>query len=516
MAMDTLKELFLDSLSPTSVDPQLLKKIQFYYTKFIDRLEAVAFDNLATTRNKAINTMADLLVKHPDNKKYIMEKLVNKIGDKVPKIATHASHLIEQIINDKKPELKEMALTEAERFLNRPKLEQKAQYYTLCLLNHFILSRKNPDLANKLLEIYLRYFSTQIKQGSVDSKLMGAILIGINRAYPFSKLKLDIFEQQLQVLYTIVHYVNYTMSIQALVLIHTILSRRLLTQKIPIEDRFYNTVYNHLLHAELQICSKQQSILNMIFTLVSQDKVIDRQKAFIKRLLQVGLSSPAPLSCSILLVVIKLVNAKSAPQATALPESAPKRDRKEDQLAKFIDLDDDDEERYEDIPDIDDDTNVNNIKGEKRKQSELMDRDNVKKALLMSAKISTNSWQHNNSRISDDNNKDYDALARNPKYCRASNAKLWELHALRKHHHPSVALFANKVISGEYYVYDGDALEDFSVKNFLDRFISRNPKKSLELENEAKIQAHAKKVVATHSSKCLFSRTLRKKRIEHK
>ena len=69
--------------------------------------------------------------------------------------------------------------------------------------------------------------------------------------------------------------------------------------------------------------------------------------------------------------------------------------------------------------------------------------------------------------------------ARNPLFCNPQkSAGLWELHFLTEHQHPSVALFAKNLLDGKSIEYDGDVLNDFSTKNFLDRFVSRNPKRT--------------------------------------
>ena len=54
---------------------------------------------------------------------------------------------------------------------------------------------------------------------------------------------------------------------------------------------------------------------------------------------------------------------------------------------------------------------------------------------------------------------------------------VWELSLLSNHFHPSVVVFATHLKNGEEIKYDGDPLEDFTLKHFLDRFVYRNPKK---------------------------------------
>ena len=65
-------------------------------------------------------------------------------------------------------------------------------------------------------------------------------------------------------------------------------------------------------------------------------------------------------------------------------------------------------------------------------------------------------------------------LKRDPSH--AAPGKLWELHSLRTHYHPSCRAWAEKVASSKTISYGGDPLVDFGLMRFLDRFAYRNPK----------------------------------------
>jgi len=75
----------------------------------------------------------------------------------------------------------------------------------------------------------------------------------------------------------------------------------------------------------------------------------------------------------------------------------------------------------------------------------------------------------------------YDALKREPKYANADYTELWELFILSKHTHPTIKLWASKLVKGELLDYSGDPLLDFSITNFLDRISYKNPKTKLKL-----------------------------------
>lgn len=78
----------------------------------------------------------------------------------------------------------------------------------------------------------------------------------------------------------------------------------------------------------------------------------------------------------------------------------------------------------------------------------------------------------------------YDIDARNPMYANADRDELWELALINDHFHPTAKLFSEKIRSGEAIEYDGNPLDDFTVKRFLDRFVFRNPKQNVRNTRE--------------------------------
>ena len=78
-------------------------------------------------------------------------------------------------------------------------------------------------------------------------------------------------------------------------------------------------------------------------------------------------------------------------------------------------------------------------------------------------------------------------LKRDPAH--ASPGKLWELHSLRTHYHPSCRAWAEKVASSKTIQYGGDPLVDFGLMRFLDRFAYRNPKQRSRQHGHARTTA---------------------------
>ena len=78
-------------------------------------------------------------------------------------------------------------------------------------------------------------------------------------------------------------------------------------------------------------------------------------------------------------------------------------------------------------------------------------------------------------------------LKRDPSH--TSPGKLWELHSLRTHYHPSCRAWAEKVASSKTIQYGGDPLVDFGLMRFLDRFAYRNPKQRSRQHGHARTTA---------------------------
>lgn len=406
MAMATLKELFLESLNLNRKGNQIStdedkQKVRFYYAKFIDQLNLVAFDNLEETRKKAIWTLSELLNKYHENKEYILEKLISKLGDKVPKLATSAGHLVEKAVNSEKEEIRMRTIKYVQKFLNRPNQSSKARFYAISLLSRIKLIKGNNEMANDLMQTYLDLYTTLTNEKKIDSKLMSTIIVGIHRAYPYSKLKNDIFEQHLQTLYTLVHRVNFRMRVVAMVLIKNIVTKRAQLLKCPVEDRFYNLVFGQLIEPDLQTCSRQQAFVNLLLNVINEDSVVERKEAFIKRMLQVALNSPPDLAQLLLDTITKIKGHKDLCTSS-------KEDKEDDEEGDHGNDDDD--------GDNDDDLTQENV--------------------------TASSWVHKRIRTS----KNCDLLARNPRAARPEH--LNELFLLRQCFDPAVSRVAKQLIQG--------------------------------------------------------------------
>ena len=82
----------------------------------------------------------------------------------------------------------------------------------------------------------------------------------------------------------------------------------------------------------------------------------------------------------------------------------------------------------------------------------------------------------------------YDSSKREPQFAQGEHSFLNELYLLQNHYHPSVQKMSKFILENynkEIISYDGDPLLDFSLINFLDKFMLKNPKiKKINKENK--------------------------------
>ena len=79
---------------------------------------------------------------------------------------------------------------------SRPNITGRARYYGICFLSQILLDDDDDDLAGKLIRIFVGFFKACVKKGELDTKMMSALLSGVNRAYPYSKLSSEKLQEQ--------------------------------------------------------------------------------------------------------------------------------------------------------------------------------------------------------------------------------------------------------------------------------------------------------------------------------
>jgi hypothetical protein len=85
----------------------------------------------------------------------------------------------------------------------------------------------------------------------------------------------------------------------------------------------------------------------------------------------------------------------------------------------------------------------------------------------------------------------FDFNKRDPSYTNASEFGLAELLMLKDHYHPTIVRFANHILNSynkDVIEYEGDPLLDFSLVNFLEKFILKNPKLAKKKKGQVKTE----------------------------
>ncbi|KAF5366355.1 hypothetical protein D9757_011459 [Collybiopsis confluens] len=233
-----------------------------------------------------------------------------------------------------------------------------ARYYATITFNQIVLTPADRDVALKLIEVYFEMFKELLGEGTIlneeaasgggvddnddqeqveevkvdkkgrvldykrkkgksnvneikgaagfsevedeNSKLISAILTGVNRALPFAKIDAkDVsLMKHIDTLFLITHKSTFNISLQALVLIQHIsasLSSASSSSSASksIVDRYYRTLYASLHDGRLALSSKQAMYLNLLFKSIKADAGEmdnERVKALVRRFVQVLLS----------------------------------------------------------------------------------------------------------------------------------------------------------------------------------------------------------------------------------
>jgi ribosome biogenesis protein MAK21 len=430
------------------------------YFEMLKILETWSNDEVDYSRNRAVNFVWELLKEKPEQEENLLRLLINKLGDKEKKVASRASYLLLQL-QITHPMMKSVIMNSIESdLIFRPNQSGTAKYYAVITLNQTVLSVKEQDVANKLLDIYFTLFLGLLKKqkehekeekrlnkhGHIQGggsqpgkmakkkaelaetrafmvedesreKLISAILTGVNRAFPFAKTDDAKFEEKLNTLYEVTHSSNFNTSIQAMTLIQQISA-----DKHYSADRFYRTLYESLLDPRLIATSKHIMFLNLLYRALKADVSIKRVKAFVKRLLQVIHLHEPPFICGVLYLVNELI--------TTFPTIKSMLSTPEDNG------DDSGEEHYDDVAE-DGEAKVEGAKAAKQPS--------------------------------------YDARKRDPEHAQADLSCLWELLPLQAHYHPSVHVLASKIVNQEPIKEKPDPTI-YTLMNFLDKFSFKNAK----------------------------------------
>ena len=434
--------------------------LRMYMAKTLQ--EGAELQKIATLRSAG-----NLLTSMPEGEVQLLNMMVNKLGDPEKKTAAAAGHQLRLVLQEHS-NMQNIIAREVQQLAHRPQLAPKALYNCILFLNQLQLKRpestspvdgelddKNQSLEAyslpaSLIKTYFRLFEVAVQQnkkkskskdedgGSMKSRLLSALLTGVNRAHPYLPEKDQDMEEHVDALYRIVHTSPPAACTQALMLLfHLAVGSKIedeqesgndksedeVGEKLRRKDRFYRALYATMSKGNIISSGKHLTMyFNLVYKAMKYDTDVNRIHSFAKRLLSAIMHAPAPLiaACAYLLQEISSTHG-------GLRQS------------------------WEDIPDP-----------ESSSKLVLDDNKREPKAGIVNFEDIKNNQQQKKDSPEGDAVRDSQG-----------NPPCWEIALLAHHFHPSVSKFVNDIGSIEY---GGDPLQDFGLAPFLDKFAYRNPK----------------------------------------
>ncbi len=338
---------------------------------------------------------------------------------------------------------------------------------------------------------------TRVSAEVLGSRLMGAILTGLNRALPYA-LSLSDGEaagkkgakkevpsaiaplvEQLGAVFQLTRSGPLGTRVQALTLIHTVAaalaeqegiqtdptaadkaaaaeagdedSSARATTGASLLKQFFISLYSLLVSPELLPSRKSHHLLlNLLFKCLRREHSAARVAALLKRLSQVALTAPPSLACGILMLISAVL--KDRPGLLSLLSQAEVLPGAEAALKGGKAASDDEEDDEVD-------------------------------PLMAGA-------EGGSARKGRGVQGMYDPRGRVPDSAGAAESCFWEMLTLSTHFHPSVRAMAEAIIAqgtagGPGVQYDGDPMADMTLMAFLDRLAFRKPKKKAIAAMEA-------------------------------
>ena len=214
-----------------------------------------------------VKMLASMLGGAPELERELLPALVNKLGDPEKKVASRLTHLLHTLLHQH-PAMKPVLLAEVQRFVLRPRMAERAlcgarartaprssrtspharrtppsprpprprrpvrratpplgvraRYYACTFLNQLVLSRREPEVAQQLLRIYLALFASRTQEDQpLDTRMLSCLLSGIHRAVPYctGDAPGELLLGQLHSLFRCAHSPNLSTAVQALMVL---------------------------------------------------------------------------------------------------------------------------------------------------------------------------------------------------------------------------------------------------------------------------------------------------------
>ena len=412
-------------------------KIHHLYLRFINLLEeTINNESIINIRKKNLDYLYEMLVKQPESEEKILQDIVNKLGDTATEVKNHTMKLLKQI---------------QEQHMNMSTVIFKyvTTFYTMNNKNEAKLSALNylvqmeiPHGNNKVfLEESINFFFNLFNQISSESDNNNNIRekdvkMEKNKKKQ-KKLKKIILENKNQTsinekfLSLIVRRINYLFKYVKKQQKQMEKINEIIHKKISV---LFKLSYNKSLKLSIEILK----LLFGIITTQDQNFVDRYYKSLYELISNSSLSSSKHVKEALKLILMSLMF-----------------DNNNNRICSFI-------KRLLEMSLISEPQYIicnlliiSQVLRNKNKLWKMIEREQTKINVF------------------------YDTAKRDPQYAQGEHSFLNELYLLQKHYHPSVQRMSKFILQNynkEIISYDGDPLIDFSLINFLEKFMLKNPK----------------------------------------
>lgn len=295
LALEAVKDLMVHNLLPDrhlipfEEQPILHKNmtaataIIYWYEDFlklkiksiIQALEVGLKSTVDHFKKSSILLVKDLLVSKPEQEGKLLQMIVNKFGDPSSKISNYTSEMLDTIIKSH-PVMRSVIIREIRQFISLPNLSLRIIYVSVLYLARIPLKigsgtasvASAHEIAVQLVDTYVCLFEKVVKQDDFKSKLLSALLIGINRSYRYLQDKKAIVKH-IDALFRLVHDESFSTATQALVLISYIAlddkenpeEKTSKSLDSGIRNRFYRALYSALSSDQVSLCRNEKLII---------------------------------------------------------------------------------------------------------------------------------------------------------------------------------------------------------------------------------------------------------------
>jgi len=440
---------------------ELLKRVE----KVMGALDVALRGSLAHFKRQALELVLELLSKKPEQERRLLAMLVNKLGDPEGNIAVKALDALRRLLKAH-PAMKNVVVREVQQLVSRPSMPARTMYSGVVFLSQIPLDVGEHAVAVQLVAVYVSLFERAVEAKELGSRLLAALLTGINRAFPYLK-DVRALSAHTQELFRIAHSASFSSATQALTLLsHLALAEqqptagagagagaeaetvqgadeekapeqkpskemRKLRKAVPTGDaaepdlvtRFYRALYAKLLSDQVATRARNTAFLNLLYRSIKRDRSDLRSAAFLKRLVMCATHSSAPIAAGLLMLVSEVL--QNRPSLTTMMNT------------------------------------VDVSEAEDADQASNSDDDNDNNAAMH--RLGT-----------------FDGAKREPLYACSAQPSMWEASLLQHHFHPSVKAFSESMLHAPHKItFAGDPTTDFTLTAFLNRFAFKNPKKSV-------------------------------------